>query len=105
MKTSFKRSLAAVLLIALATLACNRGEKAAGGNAANETIAPAKPQPDTTGTADLTQTVDIEDSRSEAEGAVLTDRNAPASPDTLNTATAATATTTTTTTTPTTTTR
>lgn len=89
MKTSFIRSLAAVLLIALAALACNRGEKAAG-TAANETIAPAKPQPDSTGTADLTQTVDIEDSRSEAEGGVLTDRNAVPSTDTVTSATAAT---------------
>jgi len=71
LKTSLQRSLAIALLIALAALACNRGEKAANTTAATETIAPARPQPDATGTGDLTQTVDIEDSRSESEGAAL----------------------------------
>ena len=63
--------VAAVLLIALAALACKK-ENAATGTAATETIAPAQPQPGQTGTGDLTQTVDIEDSRSEADGGVLT---------------------------------
>ena len=37
-----------------------------------ETIAPAAPQTAPTGTEAMTQTVDIEDSRSEAEGGVIT---------------------------------
>ena len=98
MNKTFLRSLLVVLLIGVAALAC-RKEKATGeAGGATETIAPADPQPDATGTGDLTQTVDIEDSRSEAEGGVLTSPNAPATTDT--TGTTATATTTTTTTTP-----
>ena len=99
MKTTL-RMLAVTMLIALAALGCKREQKA-GGAASTETISPATPQPEQTGTGDLTQTVDIEDSRSEAEGAALTDRNQPATTDTLTTTT----TTTTTTTPPTTTTR
>ena len=93
----------AVILAAMLVLAagCQRGEHA--NDAANATIAPAAPQPDTTGTDAMTQTVDIEDSRSEAEGGALTDTGrVPAS---ATTTTAATTTTTTTTPPPTTTTR
>lgn len=81
MKTSLTRSLLAVLLIALVAVACNRKEQAAGEDgAATATIAPATPQPHATGTGDLTQTVDIEDSRSDAEGGVLTDPTAGPQP-------------------------
>ncbi|HYR28550.1 MAG TPA: hypothetical protein VEU30_08795 [Thermoanaerobaculia bacterium] len=76
MKTSLQRSLAIALLIALAALACNREDKAANTTAATETIAPAQPQPDATGTGDLTQTVDIEGSRSASEGGALNDGTA-----------------------------
>jgi len=89
--------LLAVLLISLAGLACNRKENAATGTAATETIAPAKPQPVPTDSGDLTQTVDIEDSRSEAEGGVLTKPGA-ATETTATTATTTTSTATTTTT-------
>lgn len=89
MKTTL-RMLAVTMLIALAALGCKREQKA-GGAASTETISPATPQPEQTGTGDLTQTVDIEDSRSEAEGAALTD------PDHATTGTTATTATTTTT--------
>ena len=95
MNKSLLRALLVVLLIGLAALACRR-EKATGQSGeTTQTIAPAQPQPDATGTGDLTQTVDIEDGRSEAEGGVLTSSNPSATTDT----TATTATTVTTTTT------
>jgi hypothetical protein len=56
--------LAAVLL---ALPACRGRETAAGGEA-TETIAPAAPQPAPTGTDAMTQTVDIEEGRTDAEG-------------------------------------
>ena len=88
--------IAVVLLIALAALACNRKEKAAG-TAATETIAPAKPQPVPTDSGDMTQTVDIEDSRSEAEGGVLTKPGAATETTATTATTTSTATTATTT--------
>jgi hypothetical protein len=80
----------AVLFVSLVLVlgACKGRENAADGT---ETIAPAQPQPAHTGTDDaLTQTVDIEDSRSEAEGAVLT--NTAYSTDTTTTTATTTAT-------------
>ena len=56
--------LAAVLL---ALPACRDRESAAGGDA-TETIAPATPQPAPLGTDAMTQTVDIEEGRTDAEG-------------------------------------
>lgn len=76
----------AVLFVSLVLIlgACKDRENAAGDG--TETIAPAQPQPAQTGTDDaLTQTVDIEDSRSEAEGGVLT--NTAYSTDTTTTTT------------------
>ena len=87
--------LALSLLVALG--ACQGKEKAAATGEPTETIAPAQPQPEATGTDAMTQTVDIEDSRTEGEGAALNETAA----DTATTA----ATTTTTTTTANTTTR
>ena len=62
------------LVVIAATLVlaggCKRREHA---TETTETIAPAAPQPAPTGTDAMTQTVDIEDSRSEAEGGALTD--------------------------------
>lgn len=105
MNKSFLRSLLVVLLIGLAALACRREKTTGQSGESTQTIAPAQPQPDATGTGDLTQTVDIEDSRSEAEGGVLTSPNAPVTTDTTDTTVTATTTTTTTATPPTTTTR
>lgn len=65
-------SLAAVcVLLLLALPSCRRNEQATG-DQAHETIAPATPQPAPTGTDAMTQTVDIEQGRSEAEGGGLT---------------------------------
>jgi|GEM_PF-2986717 len=77
----------------VAAAACGKRESAATGSA-TETIAPAPPQPATTGTDALTQTVDVEDSRSEAEGGALTEpttaQTSTASATTSTTSTAAT---------------
>ncbi len=65
------------LMIAVAFVAwgCNRGARAGASSAATQTIAPASPvpgQPTQNGTDALTQTTEVEDSRSEAEGGVST---------------------------------
>jgi hypothetical protein len=94
-KSSTTRFILVLILLALPLAgACKRGETAA--NATSETIAPAAPQPATSGTDAMTQTVDIEDSRSEAEGGALTETTTATVP---MTATATTTTTTTTVTT------
>jgi hypothetical protein len=46
--------------------ACHSREKSVAGDG-TQTIEPAKPQPDSTDTASLTQTVDVEGGRSEVE--------------------------------------
>ena len=61
----------AIVLCALVLTACNRQETAVQGEV-TETIAPASPQPGLTGTDALTQTVDIEGGRTDAEGAGIT---------------------------------
>ncbi len=61
------------LLSLLAFAGCSKRAETAGGTVATETIAPAAAQPAPTGTEAMTQTVDIEDSRSEAEGAGVTE--------------------------------
>jgi hypothetical protein len=55
------------LLLTLICGACRNREKSAAGEAATQTIEPAKPQPDATDSATLTQTVDVEGGRSEVE--------------------------------------
>lgn len=100
-----KSVLRFVVFLAVSTVVlagCHRETKATG-SAATETIAPAAPQPEATGTDAMTQTVDIEDSRSEADGGALTSPNAKVPP--ASTSTTATTTTAATTTQPTTTTR
>jgi hypothetical protein len=64
------RFMVFLALGALAIAGCHRESKA--GSASTETIAPAAAQPDSSGTEGMTQTVDIEDSRSEADGGALT---------------------------------
>lgn len=83
-------TLFAVVTIAFALSHC-RGRESAG-TAATETIEPAKPQPEDTGTDAMTQTVDIEDSRSEAEGASLTRGEPPTNTTTTTTTTSTTTT-------------
>ena len=56
------------LLLTLVCTACHGREKSVSGEASTQTIEPAKPQPDATDTATLTQTVDVEGGRSEVEG-------------------------------------
>jgi hypothetical protein len=63
-------ALLVVLLAALALPACRNRETA--GGEATETIEPAAPQPAPTGTDAMTQTVNVEQGRSEAEGGGLT---------------------------------
>lgn len=60
-----------LLTILLAVTACHRKSESSSAKT-TETIAPAAPQPAPTDEA-MTQTVNVEDSRSEAEGAVLTE--------------------------------
>ena len=68
-----KRTVLIVMSLSLLLIcgACRRGSKASN-TSATETIAPSAPQPAPTGTDAMTQTVDIEDSRSEDDGGVLT---------------------------------
>lgn len=67
----------AVLFLAVMMPACHRGGAKNGAQGVTtQTIAPAAAKPDATGSGDaMTQTVDVDDSRSEADGGV----NAPAS--------------------------
>ena len=61
-----------LFLICLLVLSCGRKEEGTAGGDATETISPAVAQPSPTGTDAMTQTVDIEDSRSVAEGGTAT---------------------------------
>lgn len=70
MKSSTIRGLVVVVSIALALGACRGKEKAAGGET-TETIAPAQPQPEATGSDAMTQTVELGDGRSVSEGGAL----------------------------------
>jgi hypothetical protein len=65
------RSLVVLLSILLALGACRGKEKAAAGGEGTETIAPAQPQPEATGTDAMTQTVELGDGRSVSEGGAL----------------------------------
>ena len=84
---SMKKTVAflALLLLVVSLSACG-GRKAQSGAQAvtTQTIAPAAAKPDTSGTTDpTTQTVDVDDSRSEADGGAAstpTATTAPAKP-------------------------
>ena len=60
----------AILLLMFIALACSRHKARPGAEATTQTIAPAeaKPTPDTSGTDAMTQTVLVDDSRSESDG-------------------------------------
>ena len=62
----------ALLMVVAALLSTGCYRSRSGGNSAaqTETIAPANAQPAPTGTDALTQTTEVEDSRSEADGGV-----------------------------------
>jgi hypothetical protein len=99
-----KTALSVVVLFVcvLALGGCKREGAAASGNAAQheqtQTIAPAAAQPAPTGTDAMTQTVEVEDSRSEEDGGVLTNGQSTAKTGAAATATTATTATTGTTT-------
>ena len=72
-KSTVKKTALAILALLLVVAGC-KGRMAGGGGAGHtETIAPAASKPAPTTPDAMTQTVDIEDSRTEAEGGVLTD--------------------------------
>ena len=74
MKKTARLSLLIVLSLALSILGC-RGRKSSEATSTTpttQTIAPAAGQPSTNGGDAVTQTVDIEDGRSEDDGGVLT---------------------------------
>lgn len=64
------RSLVVLISILLALGACRGKENAAAGDG-TETIAPAQPQPEATGTDAMTQTIELGDGRSVSEGGAL----------------------------------
>ena len=70
-KSSTIRSLVAALSILLALGACKGREDGAAQGEVTGTIAPAKPQPEATGTDAMTQTVELGDGRSVSEGGAL----------------------------------
>ena len=61
-------------LVALAAAGCHRGARGVAGvsQQSTQTIAPAAAKPASAGTDAITQTVEIEDSRSEEDGGTLT---------------------------------
>lgn len=65
-------------MLAIAMAACKRGrERSPDQQIQTETILPAAAKPAEITPAEMTQTVDIEDSRSEAEGGGITSPNPP----------------------------
>ena len=87
MKKTATLSLLIVLTFALAAAGC-RGRKSssATGTAQTQTIAPAAAQPAVNGGDAVTQTVDIEDGRSEEDGGVLTNPQTAKTPAATTTA-------------------
>lgn len=81
-----------IVVLALALVGCGGREQNAGEAGATQTIEPAKPQPEATGTDAMTQTVDVEAGRSEAEGHGTEAATAPATTAGTTAATATTAT-------------
>ena len=62
------KRLVSILAVVLLAAACDRGARAGSNGPTTQTIAPAPAQPAPTGTEALTQTTEVEDSRSEGEG-------------------------------------
>ena len=86
-----------LLLAAIALTGCPRHEQKQESAPTTQTIAPAAAKPDTTGTDAMTQTVEVDDSRSEEDGGVITNPSSTAKTGTVKTTTATTTTATTTT--------
>lgn len=90
-----------ILFAALALTGCPRREqKKETTSATTQTIAPAAARPDTAGTDAMTQTVELDDSRSEDDGGVITNPNSTAKTGAASGTTGKTATTATTSTAP-----
>lgn len=69
MRLIVRQIVTAIALVAVfATFAACRGRGETSATGSTETIAPADPQPAPNGTDAMTQTVDVETGRSEAEG-------------------------------------
>ena len=93
-----------IILVALGSLACARKEGTAAAAGETPTVKAPEPREEPTTTSELTQTVNLEDGRSESDGGVLTNPNPPirgarSAPTTTATSTATTTTTATATTT------
>ena len=67
-----------IMMLALVAAACHRSANDPSKSVQTQTIAPAAAQPAPNGNDAMTQTVDVEDSRSEAEGGVTTTKRPPA---------------------------
>ena len=91
MKRSTASLLALTVALAIALGGCNQREKTTAGGEPTETIAPATPQPSPTGTDAMTQTVDVEGGRSDAEGGTLSTASTAGTTMTATTGTTATA--------------
>jgi hypothetical protein len=73
-KRTLLRSVIVVFCIAAAALACGpRTQNQPAGRVNTQTVAPAAAQPAPTGADSMTQTVDVGDGRSEADGGIETD--------------------------------
>ncbi len=74
MKNAGSRFLVIFATFIVLAFACRDRKHASGpGSVKTETVAPAAAQPSPTGTDAMTQTVDVGDGRSEADGGVMTD--------------------------------
>jgi hypothetical protein len=74
MNTSRSRFLVTVVSLIVLAFACrDRKHATSPGSVQTQTVAPAAAQPSPTGTDAMTQTVDVGDGRSEADGGVMTD--------------------------------
>jgi hypothetical protein len=79
-RSSLKRTIQIVLIVVLAVTVAGckgRREGRPDQQIQTETINPAEAKPEEVTPAEMTQTVDIEDSRSEAEGGAITSPNPP----------------------------
>ena len=70
--TGVKRILLLLILAALLPAGCTRHKSGGPGAQTTQTIAPAAAQPAATGTDAMTQTVEVDESRSEADGMAST---------------------------------
>ena len=87
MKKTATLSLLILLMLAVSALDCRGRKSSATGTAqTTQTIAPAAAQPAVNGGDAVTQTVDVEDGRSEDDGGVLTNPQTAKTPGATTTA-------------------